>query len=58
MYKQSKGYKVLDKFLKQPKAKIIHIQHETEVKLKILAAKNGKDLKNYIQDLLTGHAEN
>ena len=58
MDKESKGYKVLDEFLKQPKAKIIHIQPEIEVKLKILAAKSGKDLKNYIQDLLIERAEN
>lgn len=36
--------------------KLIDIPEEAVIPLKILAAKDGKDLKNYIQDLLLTHA--
>ncbi len=35
--------------------KLIDIPKEIEIDLKVLAVKNGKDLKNYIQDLLIEH---
>ena len=38
--------------------KIIDIKDTDIQPLKILAVKANKDLKNYIQDLLTTHAEN
>lgn len=37
------------------KAKTIHIKEEEFIPLNVLAAKAGKDLKNYIQDLLSEH---
>ena len=37
--------------------KLIDIPKEDLIPLKILAAKNGKDLKNYIQDLLSEHVK-
>lgn len=37
--------------------KLIDIKDKDIVPLKILAAKCGKDLKNYIQDLLTEHVK-
>jgi hypothetical protein len=36
--------------------KLIDIPKEDLIPLKILAAKSGKNLKNYIQDLLSEHA--
>ena len=35
--------------------KLIDIPEEIKVDLQILAIKSGKDLKNYIQDLLVEH---
>ena len=35
--------------------KLIDIPEEIKVELQILAIKSGKDLKNYIQDLLVEH---
>lgn len=37
--------------------KLIDIPDEIEIDLKILAVKYGKDLKNYIQDLLIEHVK-
>ena len=37
--------------------KNIDIKEEDVIPLKILAAKANKDLKNYIQDLLSEHAK-
>lgn len=37
--------------------KLIDIKKEDLIPLKILAAKSGKDLKNYIQDLLSEHVK-
>ena len=37
--------------------KIIEIKGADIIPLKVLAAKAGKDLKNYIQDLLTAEAQ-
>ena len=37
--------------------KLIDIEEKDLILLKILAAKSGKDLKNYIQDLLSKHAQ-
>lgn len=36
--------------------KLITIPDEVKIKLQIKAIKKGKDLKNYIQDLLIDHA--
>lgn len=36
--------------------KLIDIPDKVKVKLQIKAVKDGKDLKNYIQDLLIDHA--
>lgn len=38
--------------------KLIDIPEEIKVDLQILAIKAGKDLKNYIQDLLVEHVNN
>jgi hypothetical protein len=38
--------------------KLIDIPEKVKVKLQIKAVKQGKDLKNYIQDLLIDHANN
>ena len=38
------------------KPKTIHLSEDIRIKLNILAIKSGKDLKNYIQDLLISHA--
>lgn len=38
--------------------KLIDIPEEIKRDLQILAAKSGKDLKNYIQDLLIDHVSN
>ncbi len=38
-------------------AKEIHIPYSIKTDLQILAVKAGKDLKNYIQDLLVEHVE-
>lgn len=38
--------------------KLIDIPEEIKVELQILAIKSGKDLKNYIQDLLVEHVSN
>jgi len=38
--------------------KNIDIKEEDVIPLKVLAAKAGKDLKNYIQDLLNEHVKN
>ena len=35
--------------------KLIDIPEEIEINLKVLAVRSGKDLKNYIQDLLIEH---
>ena len=35
--------------------KLITIKENDLIPLKILAAKSGKDLKNYIQDILSDH---
>jgi hypothetical protein len=37
--------------------KLIDIPEEIKVELQILAIKSGKDLKNYIQDLLIDHVK-
>ncbi len=37
--------------------KIIDIPEETKIALHIKAVKAGKDLKNYIQDLLEDHSK-
>ena len=37
--------------------KIIDIPDDVKISLSVLAAKAGKDLKNYIQDLLIAHVQ-
>jgi len=37
-------------------SKLIHLSEDIKIKLQIKAIKKGKDLKNYIQDLLIDHA--
>ena len=37
-------------------SKLIHLSEDIKIKLQIKAIKKGKDLKNYIQDLLINHA--
>jgi hypothetical protein len=37
--------------------KLIDIPEEIKTELQILAIKSGKDLKNYIQDLLIDHVK-